>query len=100
MGEPAGPEDDRGASLPPPHAGQRPEVHDAHGVHPGGQDGLAVGPLPLPPGTLPPGEGDEQPPGPASGDVLAGAARTIPLSTGSGGCTQVAPLPPAAAEIP
>src|SRR3712207_1754690 len=37
MGEPAGPDNDRGASLSPPHAGQRPEVHDAHGVHPGGK---------------------------------------------------------------
>src|SRR5262245_2788159 len=100
MGEPAEPEDDRGASLPPPHAGQRPEVHDAHGVHPGGQAGLATGPFPLPPGSLPAGERDEQSPGPAAGGILAGAANTIPVSARPGGRTQVTPTPPAAAAVP
>src|SRR5262245_34864747 len=100
MGEPPEPEDDRGASLPPSHAGQRPEVHDAHGVHPGGQDGLAADPLPLPPGSLPTGERDEQPPGPAAEGILGRAANAIPVPTRPGGRTQVTPTPPPTAEIP
>src|SRR5204863_6746754 len=94
------PEDDRGASLPPPHAGQRPEIHDAHGVHPGGQTGLAAGPFALPPAPLPAGKGDEQPPGPAPGGVLGGAADAIPVSPSPGGRTQVTALPPETAAVP
>src|SRR5438874_716105 len=100
MGEPTEPQDDRGASLSPSHAGQRPEVHDAHGVHSGGQDGLAVGPRSLPPSAFPSGEGDEQSSGPATASVLAGATRTIPVSPSSGGRTQAPALSPAAAEVP
>src|SRR5881227_2965798 len=100
MGGPTEPEDDRGESLPPPHAGQRSEIHDAHGVHPGGQTGFAAGPFALPPASLPAGEGDEQSPGPASGRVLGGAANAIPVSPRSGGRTQVTALPPETAEVP
>src|SRR3954447_5798824 len=100
MGEPPESEDERGTSPSPPHADQRSEVHDAYGVHPDGQTGLAVGPLSLPQAPTSAGEGDEQSPGPATEGVLGGAADPVVASTRPGGRAQVTAIPPGATELP
>src|SRR4051794_442789 len=93
MGEPPEPENDSRTSLPPSHAGQRPTIQHAHGVHPGGQDGHAAGSFPLPPSAFPAGQRDEQSPRPTLAGILGGATDTSLVSTNDGGRTQVAVLP-------
>src|SRR5215207_2493808 len=84
MGVAAGRTGDGGSSLPPAHAGQRPPVQHAHGVHPTGQAGHAVGSHAVPPGSVPAGQGDEQSAGPATDGILGGTAGAItPSPSGS-----------------
>src|SRR5215469_17979241 len=99
MGKPAESEKGTCTSLPPTHAGQWPTIQHAHGVHPGGQTGHAFVPLPIPPRAFPPGERDEQSPGPTLEDVLGGTAETIIVPKNHGGCTQATTLSPGTAEL-
>src|SRR5665213_1517780 len=100
MGGPTKRKDDTEQSLPQAHTGERTEIHDAHGVHSGGQNGNSPFAFPFPPTPLSTGQGHEQPAGPEAGGLLGKSANTSLVPQSHSRRSQTAAVSPQTSTIP